>query len=360
MSLTDAPACGFDHVNVTIERVRVHQSSTANDNDGGWVDVPVVNAPRKVDLLALTNGVVIDLGQTALTAGYYSQIRLVLVSNKSVAMSNTVTPTGGVVTELDTPSAAQSGLKLVSDFTVAPGAVTDIVLDFDACKSIVHRGNGSYGLKPVIKVIPMTLTAITGYVQPGLTGVTVSAQKNGVVLKATQPNASGLFALAPLDPANGPYDVVLTGRNLTTSVIAAVPVTAEHTTALNSSLHPVNLPTSTSGTVTGNLGPAGARDTGEVRALQRVGTVPAIEVAQTNVDPDSGDYSLFLPTAAPRLVTYSNPMVMPLNFQAQGASAGKYRLEASATNYLASLGNEITVTFGSIVGGQNFTLAEPK
>ena len=62
VALTDAPACGFDQVNVTIERVRVHQSSTAGDNDGGWVDIPVVNGPRKVDLLALTNGVLMELG----------------------------------------------------------------------------------------------------------------------------------------------------------------------------------------------------------------------------------------------------------------------------------------------------------
>jgi hypothetical protein len=49
----------------------------------------------------------------------------------------------------------------------------------------------------------MTLTAIAGYVQTGLTDVTVSAQKSGVVMKATQPNASGQFVLAPLDPDEG-------------------------------------------------------------------------------------------------------------------------------------------------------------
>ena len=187
VALTDAPACGFDQVNVTVERVRVHQSSTAGDNDGGWVDIPVVNGPRKVDLLSLTNGVLMELGETTLTAGYYSQIRLVLVSNKSVSMSNTVKPTGAFETEMDTPSAAQSGLKLINGFTVAPAAITDIVLDFDACKSIVQRGNGSYGLKPVITMLPRTLTAISGHVLTGLTGVTVTAQKDGVVLKGTQP-----------------------------------------------------------------------------------------------------------------------------------------------------------------------------
>jgi hypothetical protein len=361
IALTDAPACGYDAVNVTIDRVRVHQSSTASDSDGGWVELPIVNGPRKVDLLSLTNGVLMELGQTLLPAGQYSQIRLVLVSNNSVPMSNTVTPTGGFETELKTPSAQQSGLKLIHGFTVAPGAMTDVVLDFNACKSIVKAGNsGQYLLKPVITVIPRTLTAIAGYVQTGLTGVTVSAQKDGVVLKATQPIATGPFAgqfvLGPLDPAMGPYDVVFTGADLTTSVIASVPVAPEQTTILNSNLDPVTIPPSTSGTVTGRVGPVGARDSGEVRALQTVGPVPVIEVAHVNVDPLTGDYSLVLPTAAPRLLIYSNPMVTPLDFQAQTADAGKYRLEASATDYQTQLGSEITVTFGAILADQNFTL----
>ncbi len=149
---------------------------------------------------------------------------------------------------------------------------------------------------------------------------------------------------------------MFTGTNLTTSVIAAVPVVAGQTTTLNSSLDPVTMPTSQSGTVVGNVGPAGARDSGSVRALQTVGTVPAVEVAHVNVDPLTGDYSLFLPTAAPRLLIYSNPMVTPLNFQPQAANAGKYKLEASATDYQTQLGSEITVTFGSILPNQNFTL----
>lgn len=356
VALTDAPSCGFDTINVTVERVRVHQSSTAGDGDGGWVDIPVVNGPRKVDLLSLTNGVLMELGETTLASGPYSQIRLVLVSNKSVPMSNTVKPTGAFETEMDTPSAAQSGLKLINGFTVAPAAVTDIVLDFDACKSIVQRGNGSYGLKPVIAMIPRTLTAIAGYVQTGLTGVTITAQKNGVVLKGTQPTADGYFALAPLDPAKGPYDVVFTGTNLTTSVIAAVPVTAEQTTALNSSMDRVTMPTSPSGTLSGNVGPAGTHETGSARALQAVGTVPAIEVAAVNVDSTTGNYSLFLPTAAPRLLTYSNPMTTPLNFQAQAASAGKYKVEATATGYVTQLGNEVTAISGATTPVPNFTL----
>ena len=35
VSLTDAPSCGYDAVNVTVNKVRVHQSSSAGENDSG-------------------------------------------------------------------------------------------------------------------------------------------------------------------------------------------------------------------------------------------------------------------------------------------------------------------------------------
>ena len=142
VALTDAPACGFDEVNVTVERVRAHQSASAGENDAGWTDI-VVSPARKIDLLTLQNGVLVDLAQTTVPAGNYTQMRLVLVSNKSVPMSNTVKPTGGSEMELDTPSAAQSGLKLINGFTIEPNKTTYLVLDFDACRSIVSRGNGT-------------------------------------------------------------------------------------------------------------------------------------------------------------------------------------------------------------------------
>jgi hypothetical protein len=165
----------------------------------------------------------------------------------------------------------------------------------------------------------------------------------------------GQFVLS-VDAANGPYDIVFTGTNLTTSVIAAVPVAAGQTTTLGSSTDQVPMPVSQSGTLTGNVGPAGARATGLARALQAVGTVPAVEVARVNVDPADGNYSLFVPTAAPRLLTYSNPMPTPLNFQAQAANAAKYKIEASATGYVTQLGMEVTAVFGAITPVPGFTL----
>jgi hypothetical protein len=347
VALTDAPACGFDQVNVTVDRVRVHMSSSASDSDSGWNDI-VVSPPRTIDLLSLQNGVLTELGQTTLAAGQYTQIRLVLIAG-----GNTVVPTNGSATPMDTPSAMQSGLKLINGFTVQPNTLTDIVLDFDACKSVVRRGNGSYMLKPVMAMMPRSGGAIDGFVAAGVTGVTVSAQKNGVILRATQPNASGQFVLAPVDPSKAPYDVVFTGLDKTTTVITGVPVTLGQTTTLSAVSNAVTMPPSTSGAVSGRLGPAvAAAAAGSVRALQQVGTVPAVEVAHTYVDSTTGDYSLSLPLAAPRLLTYANPIVNPLPFLAQSGNAAKYKLEASATGYVSQTGTEITAP----ATGQNFTL----
>jgi len=35
LALTDAPACGYDAVNVTVQKIRVNQNGGASDNDTG-------------------------------------------------------------------------------------------------------------------------------------------------------------------------------------------------------------------------------------------------------------------------------------------------------------------------------------
>jgi len=108
VAITDAPSCGFDHVYVTVSKVRVNASAQAGDNDAGWTTV-ALPAPQKIDLLSLTNGVLADLGQSALPAGEYQQVRLVLASNAGNTIANSVVPSGGTEQPLDTPSATQSG-----------------------------------------------------------------------------------------------------------------------------------------------------------------------------------------------------------------------------------------------------------
>lgn len=343
VSLTDAPSCGFDAVNVTVNKVRVHQSSSASDTDAGWTDI-ALNPAKKINLLSLTNGVLLKLGETPLVAGHYTQLRLVLDSNTAVGLTNSVVPTGGVETALVTPSAVQSGIKLIHQFDVASGQRVDLVLDFDACKSVVQRGNGTYALKPVIKVIPFALNGIDGFVDLALLGssVMVTAQQNGVIVQSTAPNAqTGEFFLARLAP--GSYDVVVTADGRATAVIAAVPV-ASTTSVVNVSnnVTPITLPVSiTSHTVSGTetLNPLSSTTAAYVAAKQSFATsptaaAPIVTVKFAAADESSsppGAYSLTLPTGTPMLGQYS--ATLPIALVAQAGVAGKYTAEASATGY---------------------------
>ena len=350
VALTDAPACGYDHVYITVDRVRVHASSTARDSDAGWSEV-VLNPAQRIDLLALTNGVLAELGQTPLPAGQYTQVRLVLRPNGSGTPANAVVPTAsGAEIPLDTPSATQSGLKLIHPFTVQPNSMADLVLDFDACRSVVRRGNsGRYNLKPVIAVIPRTTTAIVGTVDPALSGVTVSAQKNGVVVRSTTPNAAGEFVLSGLDVMRSPFDVVLTANGRASAVIAAVPVTSSVTTRVSTTAAPIMLPTSPMGVAKGKVLPL---DVGAaVRALQAVGTVPKVEIGHDNADALTGEYALSLPRDGARLAAYST--TLPLAFASQNASAAAYTLEAFATGYVTQTKG---VTVGAAEVVNDFTL----
>ena len=86
IALTDIPACGYDEVNVTVDRVRVHQNGAASDNASGWSEV-VLSPPKRINLLNLTNGVLEELGATQLPVGTYTLLRLVLTNNTPTARS---------------------------------------------------------------------------------------------------------------------------------------------------------------------------------------------------------------------------------------------------------------------------------
>lgn len=355
VSLTDAPACGFEAVNVTVAKVRVHQSSSASDTDAGWTDI-ALNPARKINLLNLTNGVLDSLGDAPLAAGHYTQLRLVLSPNTPAnPLANSIFPTGGVETALVTPSAAHSGIKLINEFDVATGSRVDLVLDFNACKSIVKRGKGTYALKPVIKVLPYVLNGIDGFVDPALltSDVMVSAQQNGVIVQATIPNAlTGEFLLSRL--ALGNYDVVISANGHATAAITTVPVMS--TTSMvyvSGNIAPISLPVSATHMVSGmaTLNPISSTEVTYVAAKQIFGTTPIVTTNTVAADGLTGAYALTLPVAAPLLGTYS--AMLPIMLAPQSGVAGLYTVEASATGYQSQSAN---VDIAAADATQNFTL----
>jgi hypothetical protein len=352
VSLTDAPACGFDAVNVTIKAVRVHRSTTASDTDSGWTTI-TLSPSRKINLLDLTNGVLETLGETPLAPGHYTQLRLMLDPNTGMGFANSVVPTGGVETALATPSAVQSGIKLIHEFDVAPGQRVDLVLDFDACRSVVRRGNGTFGLKPVIKVTPMVLNGVTGYVDTGLLGsnVMVTAQQNGEIVQSAAPKPDGYFLLARLAP--GSYDVVFTADGRATAVITGVPVASEtDIVEVSTSDARISLLNSSMGKVEGTatLNPASAGTDVTVAAKQTYGMTTTVTVKSVIADESAGGaYELILPFAATQLGAFS---ALPISFTPQ-ANPGLYSVEASATGYAAP---PSAVTISATPQTRNFVL----
>ena len=332
-ALTDAPACGFDAVNVSIERVRVNRSADATENSVGWTDLRL-SPVRRIDLLKLGNGVLEELGQLQLPAGRYAQVRLVLAANGSGTPANSVAPTDGEEAALDISQVEKGGISVAYSFSVTENKVTDVLLDFDACRSVAPSAADSYVLRPAVKAVPRNGAMITGYVDSSLSGVAVSAQKAGVEARASVADANGRFVIAFLDPAQSPFDIVLTAAGRTTAVVAAVPVSSSAGAELSRIDAPITLPESSERSISGTLGPVAARGSGTVRARQVVGSAGEVEVGRANVNATTGVYSLSLPAAQARLAVHSTRL--PLSFSGAG-SAGRYLIDATADGYLPRL-----------------------
>jgi hypothetical protein len=334
VALTDAPACGYDEVNVTVVRVDVHRSSDANDNDGGWQSL-VLDPPRRIDLLTLTNGVLEELGTTTLPAGTYTQLRLVLAANGATRPpANSVVLTSGGEVALQTPSGQQTGLKIPVNITVEEGERADVVLDFDACRSVVRAGqSGRYLLKPVLRALPRIDNgglAVEGHLA-GLppTGAAVLLQQQGEVVRATVTDAQGRFLLSPV-PA-GSYDLVIAADGRVTLVMTGVPVSDTARTTINPASAPIALTASAMRRVSGTVGLSGSSEVPDgafVRALQAVGG-RTIEWSARPVDADTGAYEFSLPIAAPAHTAYS-ASATSYTFTADTAAAARYTLQARA------------------------------
>jgi hypothetical protein len=98
------------------------------------------------------------LGTTTLTAGHYTQIRLLVAT---AAISFTEATTGDAacaasfsLTKPTVNVTIPSGeVKLNREFDIPPNTTTSILLDFDGDKSVREMGNGQYSMSPVISIV---------------------------------------------------------------------------------------------------------------------------------------------------------------------------------------------------------------
>lgn len=186
IDLTDASTDAYKAIYVTIDEVHVIPAGE-NDEDANW---QTILTPQKTfNLLELVNGVRANLGITELNTGRYAQLRLILgetpdsdvnILGVSHPFANYLIDNVDTSIELKVPSGLQTGIKIVGGFSIASSSSTELILDFDAARSVVQAGDsGKWLLKPTIKVLDTVENLVTGIIDDGtnaLEGVLVSAQ----------------------------------------------------------------------------------------------------------------------------------------------------------------------------------------
>jgi hypothetical protein len=189
--MTDAPG-PYSAVYIDLQNVEINGS-------GGTVMLNV--NPGIYNLLNFANGADTLIASGLLTMDKVEQIRLILGPNNSVV-------TGGTTYPLSTPSAQQSGLKLQVHQTLQAGVAYYVLLDFDANKSIVTEGNGSYSLKPVIRTIETALSgSIKGKINPPGVLATITVTSGSLSYSGVA-GPNGDFIIAGLPP--GTYSLTVT------------------------------------------------------------------------------------------------------------------------------------------------------
>lgn len=152
VSLTDTPVDGADQVVVSV-------SGMAFKPDGSAPEVVIDFTSRSIDLLQYQNGrTAILLQNTPMNAGRYQWLRLIIDAQPNVRDSYIVI--NGQECELNVPSGAQTGLKMIHPIDVPAAGSLALTVDFDLRQS-VHAPPGQasgacatgYVLRPTLRLV---------------------------------------------------------------------------------------------------------------------------------------------------------------------------------------------------------------
>lgn len=128
LAVADAPVDGAQSVVVKFTGVELIGDS------GNPVDI-TFTSPKSIDLLMQSGTASAVLFNQPIPTGSYGQIRLMVVADGDPSNSYIVL-SDGTMHGLQVPSGAETGLKLVSGFTVPSSGVVDYTIDFDLRKAI--------------------------------------------------------------------------------------------------------------------------------------------------------------------------------------------------------------------------------
>lgn len=197
VSMVDAPG-PYESVLLDVKSISLHLSG--NDSTSGWVDL--VTKEGIYDLLDLQNGLDTVIANGTLPSSVVTEVRLKLGSENYVIEN-------GIKYALTVPSGSSSGLKIKLNGSTAGMGFIQVLIDFDANRSIVKTGSGKYILKPVIRA---KMKHLMGKVIGKVTPVEAYAHiytLDGSDTVSTNSDSTGFFALVGLEA--GPHVIVVEG-----------------------------------------------------------------------------------------------------------------------------------------------------
>ncbi len=354
---TNAPACGFDAVNLAIGKLRFRQDANPDPNAAGWTELSFSPAKR-INLLhpaSTLGGSSTVLGDIPLPTGDYAQMAVVLEP-----AGGSLRPAGAASDmPLEIAAATAGNVRVPINLKVEDGKKHELLFEFNACDSVQPRG-AAYVLLPRPRLPHPLASGIGGFVDPAAlsANIVITAQKGGTILATTVPHpATGEFVLPRLAPDT--YDVVVQGNGRATAVIGAVPVAGSAVTRVGSAAAPIRLASSAVSTISGQVtyaAPAATPLDGTwIMASQTISADPAIGNAATTVtnrlqpvDLATGNYTL--PNLARASIQYAlykpNQPLTPANAATSGGN-GRYRIEALATGYINKTGSSANINVSS-------------
>ena len=128
LAVADAPVDGAQAVVVKFTGIELTADS------GSPVDINFTQ-PKTIDLLNQSGTASAVLFDQPIPAGSYGQIRLMVVADGNPSNSY-IMLSDGTMHGLQVPSGSETGLKLVSGFTVPSSGVVDYTIDFDLRQAI--------------------------------------------------------------------------------------------------------------------------------------------------------------------------------------------------------------------------------
>lgn len=197
LSVADAPVDGAEKVVVEFSGVELIPDS----GSAVTINFP---APKTIDLLNESGTASAVLFSQPIPPGNYGQIRLLVVADGDASNSYIVLSDGSMH-GLMVPSGAETGLKLVSGFTVPSSGVVDYTIDFDLRQAVVCPAGQSPAcfLKPVERLVDNTAVGnIQGQVANTL--VTTSCTPGVYLYAGTVTAPEDMNSAAPAGDVNQP------------------------------------------------------------------------------------------------------------------------------------------------------------